>query len=91
LFRNNSSVIEVIDEFISKDINYKTFKDPDELFNLAIVIFEFCFDKKYPKSHSLSYFKKFKNYEELDIYIKESKDKELETANKMQKRYQVNC
>lgn len=87
LFRNNSTMIEAIGNFMDKNINYKTFKDPKELFKTALTILEFRTENKYPSSNDFRYFKKFKNYEELNEYIKESGDKELATANKMQQRY----
>lgn len=80
-------MIEAIGNFMDKNINYKTFKDPKELFKTALTILEFRTENKYPSSNDFRYFKKFKNYEELNEYIKESGDKELATANKMQQRY----
>lgn len=87
LFRNNSSMIEVIGDFIEKDINYKTFVNPKDFFRNAIAILEFRLEKKYPRHKDLKFFSKFKNYEELALYIKESQDKELTTAKMMQERY----
>lgn len=87
IFRNNSSMIEAIDECITNGIKYKTLKNPEELFKLAIVILEFKLTKKYPTDRNFAYFKKFRNYEELKQYIKDSQENELQTANKMQERY----
>lgn len=87
LFRNNSSMIETINDFITRGISYKTFKEPKELFKASIIILKFRLQNEYPSDKNFKYFKNFKNYDELDKYIKESGDKELSTANMMQKRY----
>ena len=87
LFRNNSSMIEIIDEFIQKDINYKTMKEPKTFFKTSLIILEFRLNNTYPKDKNFKYFGNFNNYEELKKYISESGDKELSTADMMQRRY----
>ena len=87
LCRNNSTMVEKIDELVQKEIDFKTIANPDKIFNLAISIYEFKVEKKIPNSKGLKYFKRFNDYEELSIYIEESKDQELKTADKLQKRY----
>lgn len=87
IFRNNSSMIEAIDDCINRKIKYKTLKNPKELFKLSILILEFRLQNKYPTDKNYQYFKKFKNYNDLKQYIKDSQENELKTANKMQERY----
>jgi len=87
LFRNNSSMIEEINYFIENNIKYKTIKDPKSIFQTAIVLLNFRLKNEKPIDKNYAYLHKMKDFEELDKYIKESADKELATANKMQKRF----
>ena len=85
LSRNNSSMISLIDEFVTKKIKFKTVKDPKELFSLAIAILELRINGVLPDG--FDYLKQFKDIEEIEDYIEETSDREIVTAFKMQRRY----
>jgi F-box protein, helicase, 18 len=86
--RNNSSMIALIADLISKDEDFKTVKDPDDLFEAALSILEFRLEKRVSKENiHFQYLNKFQSIEQVKEYIDETKDNELQTAYKMQQRY----
>ena len=86
LSRNNSSMISLIDEFITADKEFTTVKDPKELFAAAIAILEIRLEKK-TKQKGYGYLNQFKEIEEIKDYIEETGDREIQSAFKMQQRY----
>ena len=87
LFRNNSAVIETIDEFINDNISYKTIKDPKEFFTLSMALLDIKEKKPLDPKSNLDFLKKFKNIDAVEAYIKESGDRELKSGFGMMKRY----
>jgi superfamily I DNA/RNA helicase len=84
LSRNNSSMISLIAKFIDDKIPFKTIKDPDEMFKMAIALYEFR--TKNTLDECLKDFEN-KDFDELKDYAEETKDNELLTALKMQLQY----
>ena len=87
LCRNNSTMIEIINEFEEEGVYYKTIRDPKDIFSVAINILEFRINKVRPTDTKFSYFKNFDNINDLQMYIEESNDRELATAFRMQQIY----
>lgn len=88
LSRNNSTMISVIAEFVKDDKKFRTSKKPDELFEVAIALYEFLKHKTI-FSDKYNYLRNIESRDEegLEEYILETNDNELKTAFKMQKRY----
>jgi hypothetical protein len=84
LSRNNSSMISLIAKFVDEKIPFKTIKDPDEMFKMAIALYEFR--TKNTLDECLKDFEG-KDFDELKDYAEETKDNELLTALKMQLQY----
>jgi len=84
--RNNSSMIALIANLIREEKKFITVKDPKDLFEAALAILEFRLEKKVSKKNFM-YLSKFQSIEQIKEYIDETKDNELQTAYKMQKRY----
>lgn len=86
LSRNNSSMISLIDEFITADREFITVKDPKELFSAAIAILEIRLGGK-TKEKGYGYLNQFKNIDEIQDYIENTEDREIQSAFKMQRRF----
>lgn len=86
--RNNSSMIALIADLIKKDEPFITVKKPEDLFEAALSILEFRLEKRVSKENiHFQYLNKFQSIEQVKEYIDETRDNELQTAYKMQKRY----
>jgi len=84
--RTNGKLIELIDEFIQNDIEFKTVKHPDKIFNLSIDVFYLQTLQK-EKIKTNYYLNKFNNIEELKQYAEDIEDIELLSAIKIADKY----
>jgi len=86
LSRNNSSMIALIDSFVKEKKEFRTAKDPKELFAVALALLEFKTTRTI-EDKRFSYLKDFQDIEQVKEYIEDTGDNELKTAYSMMERY----
>lgn len=86
LSRNNSSMIALIDSFIKEKKEFRTAKDPKELFAVALALLEFKTTRTV-SDERFSYLRDFQDIEQVKEYIEDTNDNELKTAFSMVERY----
>ncbi len=79
--RTNAKIVEVIEE-IMKNTNWKTVRDPKELFKLPLSITKLFTNKRidYAVPSELFFLERFKNTDDLENYAKHMNDIELMSA-----------
>jgi len=84
--RTNAKIVEVI-ESIMKSTNWKTVRDPKELFKLPLSITKLFTNKRidYALPSELSFLERFKNIDDLENYAKHMNDIELMSATSIAK------
>jgi len=84
--RTNAKIVEVI-ESIMKSTNWKTVRDPKELFKLPLSITKLFTNKRidYEIPSELSFLERFKNIDDLENYAKHMNDIELMSATSIAK------
>jgi F-box protein 18 (helicase) len=84
--RTNAKIVEVI-ENIMKSTNWKTVRDPKELFKLPLSITKLFTNKRidYEIPSELSFLERFKNIDDLENYAKHMNDIELMSATSIAK------
>lgn len=86
LSRNNSSMIALIDSFVKEKKEFRTAKDPKELFAVALALLKFKTTREIDDERFF-YLKRFQDMEQVEEYIEDTDDNELKTAFKMVSRY----
>jgi len=78
--KNNTTLVGKMLELIKKNYSFITVRDPDNIFRLVLDIGYICEDLSKKVSFQNKYLKTIGGKKELNSYIKESNDIELETA-----------
>lgn len=81
--RTNSSLVNKIMSLIDKQLEFKTIRDPEEVFRTIVDVGYIVCGEKDMISAQNAYLKSFKDAQDLENYIKEADDMELRTALKI--------
>lgn len=84
--RTNSSMIDTMNDFILSNVEFKTIRNPEEIFSLVVDVYYFG-KEEYSKIKNHLYLKKFKNLQELEEYAESTDDVELLTSLKIIENY----